>query len=149
MGSTRSDRQLGSTGRHVPITRALLEVLKDVARVNEPTSVTLPLGALPGVDLGVSPSDTSVLTHFYFGGDRSVDSVFGMDLGTPPNSVAARFVSHPQGRLAVARTDDLAPFIVVGVPPWDDDCIAAFDRSGRRRPLQVVDATPPAEEVPR
>lgn len=149
MGSTRSDRTAGPAVRSVPITRGLVDVLQDIARANEPAPVTLPLGALAGDDLGLPALDTTVLTHFYFGGSRSVDSVFGMDLGTPPNSVAARFVSHPQGELRVAKTDDLASSIIVGVPPWDDDCIAAFDRAGRRHPLRVVDAVPPVEEVPR
>lgn len=149
MGSTWSDPTDDRTEGQVPITRGLLDVLLDIARDSEPNPVTLPLGALSGRALDLPATEDTVLTHFYFGGSRSVDSVFGMDLGTPPNSVAARFVSHPQGGLGIARTDDLAPSVIVGVPPWDDDCVAAFDRAGRRHPLRVLDVEPPREEVPR
>jgi len=136
----------------VHVTRDLLTVLLERAADAEPQGANVPLAATPAgefpTELGLAP-DTPVLTHFYLPdvGD-SVSSVFGIDLGTPAGSGRARFVSHPEGGLKLRQTDDLAAVVLVAVPPWDDDCVAAFDRSGRGLPLDVIDAAPPEEQVP-
>jgi hypothetical protein len=70
-----------------------------------------------------------------------------MDLGTPIGQTKGRFVSHPEGGLDVSETDDLHAVVFVAVPPWDRDSIAAFDRSGRRLQLDVLDVEPPEEAL--
>jgi hypothetical protein len=78
---------------------------------------------------------------------RSVNAVFGMDLGTPAGRGRARFLSHPQGPFGVTERDDLAAVVLVAVPPWDDRSLGAFDRADRRLDLRIVDAEPPTESL--
>ncbi len=136
----------------IHVTRGLLTVLLARAEAEDPDGVGMRLSATPAdefeADLGLDP-ETPVLTHFTLpsvGG--SVNSVFGVDLGTPAGRGGARFLSHPDGFLGVSRTDDLAAVVLVAVPPYDDDAVAAFDRSGDGLSLAVVDAAPPSESIP-
>ena len=134
------------------ITRDLLTVLRERAASEDPDEVNLRLSATPAGDFesdtGLDP-ETPVVTHFTLQSvGNSVSSVFGVDLGTPAGEGGARFVSHPDGFLGVSRTDDLAGVVLVAVPPYDDDSVAAFDRSGDGVELAVVDAVPPTESVP-
>lgn len=134
----------------VHITRGLLAALLDSAAEAEPESVTAALGVTPAAEFdGLDcPPETSVFTHLYLPEvGRSISAVFGMDLSTPPGRTPGLFVSHPDGGLEVRRTDDLREVVLVAVPPWDEGSIAAFDRSGVRRELVVLDAEPPAESV--
>jgi hypothetical protein len=135
----------------VYVTAGLVEALVDRAREADPEAVNVVLDATsagafdPPVD---APSERPVLTHFYLpeaGG--SVRAVFGVDLGRPAGGGAARFVSHPTGPLALTREDDLAAAVLVAVPPWETESLAAFARSGRRLDLVVVDAEPPVESL--
>ena len=134
------------------VTRDLLTVLRERAASEDPDEVNVRLSATPAgefeADLGLNP-ETPVVTHFTLPsvGD-SVSSVFGVDLGTPAGAGGARFLSHPDGFLGISRTDDLAGVVIVAVPPYDDDSVAAFDRSGDGIELAVVDAAPPTESVP-
>jgi hypothetical protein len=64
-----------------------------------------------------------------------------MDLSTP--GAAGRFVSHPDGTLALTKADDLHEVVFVAVPPYGPDDVAAFDRSGTELEFEVVDAAPP------
>lgn len=146
-----------SVPRHVPtcvihVTRDLLTVLLEHADERDPMAVNLQLSATPAgefdTDLDVDPS-TPVLTHFTLadvGG--SVNAVFGVDLGTPAGRGRARFISHPDGRLELSKTDDLAAVVLVTIPPYDDEHVAAFDRAGDPVELAIVDAAPPEESVP-
>ena len=134
------------------VTRDLLTVLRERAASEDPEGVNVRLSATPAgefeTDLGLDP-ETPVVTHFTLpsvGG--SVSSVFGVDLGTPAGEGGARFLSHPDGFLGVSRTDDLAAVVIVAVPPYDADSVAAFDRAGDGVELAVVDAAPPTESVP-
>ena len=134
------------------VTRDLLTVLRERAASEDPDEVNVRLSATPAgefeADLGLDP-ETPVVTHFTLPSvGSSVSSVFGVDLGTPAGEGGARFVSHPDGFLGVSRTDDLAGVVVVAVPPYDEDSVAAFDRSGDGVELAVVDAEPPTETVP-
>lgn len=136
----------------IHVTRDLLTVLLDHAADRDPAAVNLRLSATRAGefddDLGIDP-ETPVLTHFTLadvGG--SVNAVFGVDLGTPAGRGRARFLSHPNGRLGLSKTDDLAAIVVVTVPPYDDDHVAAFDRAGDGVELVVLDAIPPEESVP-
>ncbi|RBI64277.1 hypothetical protein [halophilic archaeon] len=133
----------------VYVTQGLVEALLELAAEAEPEKVTISLAVTPAGDLSgdvdLSP-ETPVFTHFYppdAGG--SVTAVFGIDLSIPAGQTQGRFVSHPQGPLEVTRSDDLHETVIVAVPPWDDDSVAAFDRSGRRQSLSRVDAEPPTE----
>ncbi|MDL5360567.1 hypothetical protein [Halalkalicoccus sp. NIPERK01] len=135
----------------VHITRGLATALLGFAEEAEPESFSTGLGTTPArefeVDLGCPP-ETPIFTHFYHpdaGG--SVSAVFGMDFSTPAGRTHGRFVSHPQGRLAVAITDDLHATMLVAVPPWGIDELAAFDRRGARQPLEIVEAEPPLETL--
>ena len=144
----------------VYLTRALLEVLLETAEAREPEVVTVglavtPAGDLDGPDADGSPSvrdlapGTPVFTHVYWpeaGG--SVSAVFGVDLAIPPGRTPGLFVSHPDGSLEVSRTDDLREVVVVAVPPWSPDGVAAFGRDGGRRPIRLVDGQPPEETPP-
>ena len=134
------------------VTRDLLTVLRERAESEAPDEVNVRLSATPArefeTDLGLDP-ETPVVTHFTLpsvGG--SVSSVFGVDLGTPAGEGGARFLSHPDGFLGVSRTDDLAAAVLVAVPPYNEESVAAFDRSGDGIELAVVDAVPPTESVP-
>ncbi len=135
----------------VYVTAGLIEALLGRARRADPDRANVVLDATRAGafdrDLGV-PADQSVLTHLYLpeaGG--SVRAVFGVDLGRPAGRGTARFVSHPTGPLALTREDDLAAAVVVAVPPWERESLAAFARSGRRLGLTVVDAEPPVESL--
>jgi hypothetical protein len=46
------------------------------------------------------------------------------------------------GELGVSKTDDLHEVVLVAVPPWTREDVAAFDRSGRRLELRIVAAAP-------
>lgn len=131
----------------VHITRGLLEAILEVAEDRDPSSVTIALAVTPAGEFEADlDPDTPVYTDMYLpstGG--SVAAVFGMDLSTP--GAAGRFVSHPGGTLALAKTDDLHQVVFVGVPPYELDCVAAFDRSGREVAFDVVDAEPPERQL--
>jgi hypothetical protein len=125
-------------------------MLLERASEAEPSRVNLVLDSTPAADfetdLGVDPS-TPVLSHVYFPmAGQAVNDVFGVDLGTPAGRGRARFLTHPQGPAELTRRDDLAGVVLLAVPPWE--ALLAFDRRGRRLPLTVVDAEPPAESVP-
>ncbi|WP_181687250.1 hypothetical protein [Halorhabdus salina] len=129
-------------------TTGLVDVL--LARAGEqapdPTTISVsvtPAADLPDVDLS---GDVPVFTHFYVPtAGNSVNFVFGVDLGTPVGQTQGRFVSHPEGRLEPAQSDDFHEVLFVAVPPWDRDSIATFDRDSTRRDLQLLDVEPPEE----
>lgn len=136
----------------VYVTRGLVEVLLELAADAEPDRANVVLSATPAgafeASLDLDP-EAPILTHFYLpDAGRSISNVFGVDLGTPPGRGRARFVTHPQGDLTVTEADDLAGVVLVAVPPWEVSSLAAFDRSGRRLDLRVVDAEPPEESLP-
>lgn len=126
------------------ITRGLLTALLEFAADRDPTAVNVSLAASPAADLDAAlPSDATVLTDMYLPeAGESVTAVFGMDLSTP--DADGRFLSHPEGHLELTTADDLHRVVLVAVPPYDEDSVAAFDRAGERQPLDVVDAEPPA-----
>ena len=136
----------------IHITRDLLTVLLDVAADSDPQESNVRLSATPAGEFeeatGLDPA-VPVLTHFTLSGvGGSVNAVFGVELGTPAGHGGARFVSHPDGFLGLSKTDDLAAVVIVAVPPYDDDSVAAFDRAGDGVELAVLDAAPPEESVP-
>ncbi|WP_435358658.1 hypothetical protein [Haloarchaeobius sp. DFWS5] len=132
------------------VTRGLLEVLVDLAETADPEPLTLSLAATAAGDLdgaGDLEPETPVFTDFYMpSAGGSVNAVFGVDLGTPPGQTHGRFVSHPIGKRAVTREDDLHAVVFVAVPPWEAESVRAFDRAGRAQDLEVVDAEPPHEQ---
>lgn len=133
------------------VTRGLLEVLLELAGETEPETVTAGLSVTRAgefqADLAVD-DETPVFTHFYLPETgESVNSVFGLDISTPMGQTQGRFVSHPEGNLEVTIEDDLHEVVLVAVPPWDRDSVAAFSRDGSRRDLTVVDAEPPEERI--
>ncbi|MBX0323551.1 hypothetical protein EGH21_10970 [Halomicroarcula sp. F13] len=134
----------------VYVTRGLVETLLRLAREAEPDDVTISLavtaaGDLPEADLD---PETPVFTDFYLpSAGGSVNAVFGMDLGTPAGQTHGRFVSHPDGYMGVSKTDDLHAVVFVAIPPWEEETFAAFDRSGRRQDVTVLDVEPPEESL--
>ena len=127
----------------VYITRGLLTVLLELGADRDPDSVTVSLVVTPAADLDVDiPTSAAVFTDLYLPetGD-SVTAVFGMDLSTP--EAAGRFITHPDGQLALTERDDLHEVVFVAVPPYEDDSVAAFDRSGDSVPVDVLDVAPP------
>jgi len=136
----------------IHVTRGLLTVLLDRAADRDPTATNLRLSSTRAGDFeeptGLDP-ETPVLTHFTPAGvGGAVNAVFGVDLGTPVGRGGARFLSHPEGFLGVSKTDDLAGVVLVAVPPYDNDAVAAFDRAGDGIELGVLDAAPPEESLP-
>jgi hypothetical protein len=133
----------------VHATHGLVEALLDLACETEPETVTIALSTTSAGEFTESlPPETPVFTHFYFpDAGRSLSAVFGMDLGTPAGQTQGRFVSHPQGRLELARTDDLHGVVFVAIPPWNQDSLAVFSRNGIERSLDLIDAEPPAESL--
>ena len=136
----------------IHITRDLLTVLLDHAADRDPQESNLRLSATRAGKFeeatGLDP-EMPVLTHFTLTGiGGSVNAVFGVELGTPAGHGGARFLSHPNGVLGVSKTDDLAAVILIAVPPYEDDSVAAFDRAGDGIELAVIDAAPPEESIP-
>jgi len=134
------------------VTRDLLTVLLDRAAESDPDKTSLKLSPTRAGEFdeetGLDP-EVPVLTHFTPAGvGGSVNAVFGVDIGTPAGRGGARFVSHPDGFLGVSKRDDLAAVVLVAVPPYDDDSVAAFDRAGDGIELAVIDAAPPEESIP-
>lgn len=131
------------------VTEGLLDALLELAGNRDPESVTAALSVTPAGELDGATeleAETPVFTDLYLPNDRtSVNAVFGVDVTIPPRQSQGRFVSHPLGDLDVSMTDDLHEVILVAVPPWERESVAAFDRRGRRRELQVLDASPPIE----
>jgi hypothetical protein len=131
----------------VYITRGLLTALLEYAADRDPGSVTVALATTPAEEFDADlPPGTPVFTDMYLpdtGG--SVTAVFGMDLSTPDSD--GRFISHPEGHLELTTTDDLHRVVLVAVPPYDEESVAAFDRSGEEQPLDIVDAEPPEGQV--
>jgi len=130
------------------VTRGLVDSLLRLASERDPDGTTIPLAVTPAGDLPEARLDeeTPVFTHFYMpdsGG--SVSAVFGVDLGTPIGQTQGRFVSHPDGDLRLSMRDDLHEVVFVAVPPWTEDALAAFDRSGREQDFRVLDVEPPEE----
>ena len=137
------------TLEEVYVTEGLLDALLDLAKRREPNSVSTlvavtPAGELEFTDEVTLDPSTPVFTDFYIPSDgRAVDAVFGVDVTVPHAETQGRFVSHPLGELDVSSRDDLHEVVLVAVPPWTRADAAAFDRSGRRLQLHVVDAIPP------
>ncbi|MFU8868900.1 hypothetical protein [Natronococcus sp.] len=137
----------------VYVTRALVEVLLELAedadpdRVRTGVSVT-PAGELEGAE-GLPP-ETPVFTDFFLPDPgNAVNAVFGVDLSTPARQAQGQFVSHPVRELEVTQRDDLAQVVFVAVPPWevDESSFGAFDRFGERQPLDVIDARAPERSL--
>jgi hypothetical protein len=127
----------------VSITSGLLTALLELGADRDPDSVTVSLAVTPAADLDIDrPSSAAVFTDMYLPetGD-SVTAVFGMDLSTPEAS--GRFVTHPDGPLALTKRDDLHEVVFVAVPPYDTDSVGAFDRAGEAVPVDVLDVAPP------
>lgn len=140
----------------VHATRALVEVLCELAADADPDSISVRLAATTAGELvptdgaltGVDP-ETPVLSDFYFpDAGNALTSVFGVDLATPTGQTAGRFVSHPDGYADVSITDDLHARVLVGVPPWNVEDVRAYERNGRRRELVLVDAAAPEADAP-
>lgn len=133
----------------VHATRGLVDVLLDMAAAAEPDSLSVVLASTPAAEfetnLDVAP-ELAVLTHFYLpDAGKSVEAVFGVDLGTPVGRGRARFLTHPRGPDEPTERDDFAAVVLLAVPPWD--AVRAFDRQGRRLDLRVLDAEPPREAL--
>ncbi|PCR91539.1 MPN domain-containing protein [Natrinema ejinorense] len=137
----------------VYVTRALVDVLLDLASDADPDDVTTGVSITPASELEGAdglPEAMPVFTDFFLPDPgNAVNAVFGVDLSTPARQAQGRFISHPVGELEVTRRDDLAEIVFVAVPPWevDDGSFAAFDRSGKRQPLEIVDASPPGQSL--
>ena len=127
----------------VYITEGLLTALLELGEDRDPNSVTVSLTVTASSKLDADlPPDRPVFTDMYLpdtGG--SLTAVFGMDISTP--GAAGRFITHPDGTLALTKADDLHEVVFVAVPPYETDCVAAFRRSGEGIPLEIVDVEPP------
>lgn len=132
-------------------TRGLVETLLRLASERDPDSTTISLAVTDAADIpdaDLEP-DTPVFTHFYMpSAGGSVNAVFGVDLGTPVGQTHGRFVSHPRGDLRLSKRDDFHEVIFIAVPPWEDDDIAVFDRTGEEQELTILDVEPPEEQTP-
>ena len=132
-------------------TRGLVETVLRMAREREPESTTISLAVTRAAEIPEADLDpeTPVFTHFYLpNAGGSVNAVFGVDLGTPVGQTQGRFVSHPRGDLRLSKRDDFHEVIFVAVPPWTDEDIAVFDRTGEEQALTILDVEPPEEQTP-
>lgn len=138
----------------VYITRALVDVLLDLAAEADPEPVTTGVSVTPAASLDGGadlPPETPVFTDFLLPkAGNPVNYVFGVELSTPAREAQGRFVSHPVGELEVTKRDHLAEVIFVATPPWgtEDRSFGAFDRTGERTVLEIIDAKPPAGSLP-
>ncbi|WP_222917860.1 hypothetical protein [Natrinema sp. SYSU A 869] len=137
----------------VYVTRGLVDILLDLASDADPDGVTTGVSVIPASELEGAdglPPETPVFTDFFLPDPGNpVNAVFGVDLSTPARQAQGRFVSHPVRELEVTQRDDLAQVIFVAVPPWevDDQSFGAFDRSGERQPLEIINASPPGQSL--
>ena len=132
-------------------TRGLVETLLRMASERAPDSTTISLAVTDAAEIPDADLDpeTPVFTHFYLpNAGGSVNAVFGVDLGTPVGQTQGRFVSHPRGDLRLSKRDDFHEVIFIAVPPWEDEDIAAFDRTGDEQELTILDVEPPEEQTP-
>jgi len=137
----------------VYLTEGLVDALLELAERRDPSSVSAALTVTPAGEL--TPEDTTadwsalspetpVFTDLYVPTDeRAVDAVFGVDVTIPHGQTQGRFLSHPNGRLGVSASDDLHEVVIIAVPPWTHDDIAAFDRAGQSIDLRTLAAVPP------
>lgn len=141
-----------SDTRCIYATEGLIDVLLRFAADAEPSKATVTLGTTRGSALDAPapvPDDVPVFTHFYLPeAAESTRAVFGVDLSVPLGQTHGRFVSHPRSERAPTLTDDFHEVIFVAVPPWDRDSVRAYERRGRRIPLELVDTTLPAADAP-
>ena len=132
------------------ITDALLELLLERARDREPQSVSIKLAVEPAKKLDLATEidpETPVFADYYFptAGD-SITAVFGMDFSIPPGQTQGIFISHPQGPLAATERDEFAERVIIAVPPWKPENVAAFDRSGNEYTITVVSVSGDARD---
>ncbi|ACV10845.1 conserved hypothetical protein [Halorhabdus utahensis DSM 12940] len=131
-------------------TAGLIDVLLEQAAERAPDPVTISLSVTAAGDFSALdlPPETPVFTHLYLpDAGSSINFVFGVDLGTPAGQTQGRFLSHPEGRLEPAQSDDFHAVVFVAVPPWNRDSIAVFDRDSSPRELRVLDVEPPEEHL--
>lgn len=132
------------------VTQGLVDTLLRLAREKDPDSTTIPLAVtqaseLPDADLA---GETPVFTHFYMPNEGdTLNAVFGVTLGTPVGQTPGLFVSHPRGDLRLTKRDDLREIVFIGVPPWEENSLRAFDRNGTRQDYEILDVEPPEETV--
>lgn len=148
----------------VYITSGLLTALLEIAADRDPQNVSVALAVSKAntitkeiddpedgasgetISLDDIPPDAAVFTDMYLPETgRSVTAVFGMDLSTP--GAAGRFISHPEGPLALTKRDDLHEVVFVAVPPYELSAVSAFDRSGNEVQFYVVNAIPPEAHI--
>ena len=131
------------------VTRGLLEGLLAMAADSEPEPFEAGLGTTRAGEFTdeINPEST-VFTHFYFpsAGD-AVSAVFGFELGTGPGQTDGRFIGRPDGEFGVKTTDELHERLLIAIPPWDESSVGAFDRAGKRLPLEIIEAEPPHIEL--
>ena len=134
----------------VHVASDLLDALCEMAADREPSAVTVPLGVTPADELEDGPAtDGPVFTHLYLPeAGRSVRAVFGVDLGTPSGASPGVFLSHPDGRAGLSKRDELREVAFVAVPPWSPAEVRAYDRRGRRRPIEALDVALPERRPP-
>lgn len=141
-----------ATQSPVHATRALVDVLLELAEDADPRTLSVALAATPAGDLEATDGpgtaladldpDTPVLSDFYFPGTgESIEAVFGVDLSTPAG-VTGRFLTHPAGDPEMDVSDDLAARVLLAVPPYDRTDVRAYDRRGRRDLVLVAAASP-------
>lgn len=147
--------QSDSTDSPVYATRALVDVLLELADDADPRAMSVALAVTPandlspaggpGVPLDELDPDTRVFSDFYFpsAGD-SIEAVFGVDLATPAG-ISGRFLTHPDGDPEMNVTDDFAARILLAIPPYDRKDVRAYDRRGRRKLVLVAAESGEAE----
>lgn len=141
----------------VYVTRALVDVLLELAADADPKPLSVSLVTSPARDLEPSDGpgtpldeldpDTPVFSDFYFpSAGNSIEAVFGVDLATPAG-IAGRFLSHPTGDPELGVEDDFAARVLLAVPPYEREDVRAYDRRGPRD-LVLVAAESPEPDTP-
>ncbi len=142
--------------KQVYLTDGLLDALLDLAARRDPGSLSAALSTTSAGELQFEATetqprgmtaDTSVFTDMYVPPDtQAVDAVFGVEVTVPHGQTRGRFISHPTGRLEVSARDDLNEVVLIAVPPWTPEDVAAFNRAGEHLPMQTLAAVPPTPE---
>lgn len=132
------------------ITRGLVDTLLRFARERDPDPTTVPLAVTPASEIPAAevPGETPIFTHFYMPNEGdALNAVFGIDLGTPAGQTPGVFVSHPRGNPDLTKRDELREVVFIAIPPWSDDDLQAYDRSGVGQEFTILDIEPPEESL--
>lgn len=123
------------------ISQELIKTLLDIAERSDPKKISIGLcvNKAESLNLDNIPGKTPIFNDFYFPSGKSLKKIFGVDISTPPMSTQGRFISHPSGFSKLSKRDNFHEIVFIAVPPWDQDSVKVFDRSGKNYELNIIE----------